>query len=186
MKSDLILHLDLDGVITDFDSEFKKISGGIGPDEYREKFGNAAKLKKDISFWTDMNWIEGGKEIVHFAFKHFNLVRILTSAGTGFKDKEEFEKVKKGKITWITSHIPNIDVKNIIVVPVANMKSRHSGPDRILVDDKDITIKQWDAKGGIGILHNHLNYKNTIQELEGYVELSQSKSTKLTEIIKSL
>jgi hypothetical protein len=185
MQSDLILHLDMDGVLTDFESAFKKIAGGVSPDEYKAKHGKKAEaelfLSKGMEFWRDATWLEGGKELVSFALSHFKLVRILSSAGSG-KDWAKFKEIQAGKIMWIQTNVPQIQKKNIIIVPFPNLKARHSGPGRVLVDDRDTTIKQWNMKGGIGILHHHFNWQATIKELESYA----GGPIKLKEIVESI
>ena len=170
MPNEIILHLDMDGVLTDFDEGFKKISGGLTPDEYRTKHGRGGEaslfLRDGGNFFAGLDWIAGGRDLLDFATSHFKLVRILSSAGTG-KDWEKFKEVQAGKLQWLATNAPQIQKKNIIIVPFANLKAaRHSGPDRILVDDKDTTIKNWNIRGGIGILHHHSNWQATIDDLQ--------------------
>jgi len=185
MSSELILHLDLDGVLTDFDSAFMKIAGGLTPDEYKAKHGRGTEssvfLNNGGDFFSNLDWIQGGKELLRFSLSHFKLVRILSSAGTG-KDWEKFKEVQAAKIGWLQKNAPQIEKKNIIIVPFANLKARHAGPNRILVDDKDTTIKQWLLKGGIGILHRHSDWTKTIETLQSYA----SGPIKLKEIVESL
>lgn len=182
----MICFLDMDGVITDFEAAFKLISGGITSDQYRKIHGGASgelvlsRAGKD--FWVNLDWIEGGKEVVDFALSHFKLVRILSSSGTGH-DNKRYKEVADGKLQWLSENIPQIQKKNIIIVPFANLKAaRHSGVGRILVDDKDSTIKNWNVKGGVGILHHHTSWKNTITELQSL----SSDPIKLKEIVDAL
>ena len=189
MKSRLILHLDMDGCLTDFDSHFRKFSGGISPEEYRVANGGrgaeSSLLKKlGQEFWEDLVWIHGGKELYDVAASHFEVVRILSSAGSG-KDWNQYKIVQRGKINWLEKNLPDIQKKNIIIVPFANLKSQHSGTDRILVDDKDTTITQWNLKGGVGILHKSSNYQKTLNRL---IELAMGDSGKMSlrEIVQSL
>lgn len=184
MKSKLILHLDMDRVITDFDKAFKEISGGLDVDEYKKVHGEGGfklVLKQGKSFWTDLDWVPGGKEVLDFAVKHYELVRILSSAGTG-RDWGSFKFVQAGKLEWAAKNMPQIEKKNIVIVPFSNAKSKHSGPDRILVDDKERTIKQWTDKGGIGILHHHSDWQATLDELRAYA----AEPMKLKEIVAAL
>jgi len=173
MPNEIILHLDMDGVLTDFDEGFKKISGGLNPDEYRTKHGRGGEaslfLRDGGNFFAGLDWIAGGKELLSFATSHFKLVRILSSARTG-KDWEKFKDVQAGKLKWLAANAPEIQKKNIIIVPFANLKAaRHSGPDRILVDDKDTTIASWRRYGGLGVLHRSIDYLKTIDELTLYI-----------------
>lgn len=181
----MICFLDMDGVLTDFDESFKQISGGLDMDQYKKVHGRSGfdlVLERGQPFWSDLDWIDGGKEIVDFAMKHYNPVCILSSAGTG-KDRIKFKEVREGKMAWITKHLPQIEKRNAIIVPFSTLKSRHAGPDRVLVDDTSSIIKQWVGKGGIGIRHDFLDWKKTISELELY---SGQSPLDLKEIVESL
>lgn len=184
-KSDLILHLDMDGVLTDFETAFKAISGGVPPAEYREKHGKKAEselfLDAGSQFWANERWQEGGPELLGFALQSFKTVRILSSAGTG-KDWKRFKQVALGKSQWLVKNAPMIPQQNILIVPFPNLKARHAGPDRILVDDRAATIEGWNKRGGIGILHHHSNWPKTVEELRAYA----AGPVKLKEIVESL
>jgi len=58
--------------------------------------------------------------------------------------------------------LPN-SYKNAYFYPRAQ-KQLFSGENRILIDDLPNTIEEWNAKGGIGILHT--SAANTIKELK--------------------
>ncbi len=183
MQNDYILHLDMDGVLTDFDTAFEAISGGVSSDEYKKQGKSPSKLylSHGANFWRNLNWIEGGREIVNFAFSHFKVVRILSSAGTG-KDWAKFKEVQAGKTDWLKQHVPQMEKKNIIIVPFHTLKARHAGPDRILVDDHDVNINGWVKAGGVGVLHNAENYQASLSTLQEYT----SGPIKLREIVAAL
>jgi hypothetical protein len=63
------------------------------------------------------------------------------------------------KITW-----PKI------FVPGKSLKQQYANPNSILIDDTPIVIEQWNAAGGIGILHT--DAISTIKELKKYIDLS--------------
>lgn len=167
----MMCFFDMDGVITDFDKAFRKISGGIDVDKYKETRGKESGfklvLKQGKDFWTDLEWIDGGKEILDFAVKHYEIVRVLSSAGTG-RDWASFKNVRDGKIEWAAKNMPQIKKKDIIIVPFSSMKSKFATPSSIIVDDKEKTIREWVGKNGIGILHHHSNWKNTLDKLQSY------------------
>jgi len=43
----------------------------------------------------------------------------------------------------------------VICVPRSASKQNHAGKNRILIDDLESNINEWEAKGGIGILHKN-------------------------------
>jgi 5'(3')-deoxyribonucleotidase len=176
----------MDGCLTDFDRQFRKFSGGLSPEEYKRRGEVETSLLKKVGqgFWSELEWIQGGRELYDVAVSHFEVVRILSSAGTG-KDVNQYKIVQRGKIEWLEKNIPSIEKRNIIIVPFASLKSRHSGTERILVDDKLSTINQWDLKGGIGLLHDAASYKKTLRKL---IDLATGDSGKISlkEIVQSL
>ena len=173
-NNDQILYLDMDGVIVDFDKAYSKLAGGkslqanslaIGEKPARDKF-----LKAGTKFWSEMEWIQGGKELISTAEKHFSNVWILSSAGT--INSKLAETVIQGKLEWLAKHIPSIPMSKVIVVLGRHRKKDYAVKNAILVDDMRDTIESWNVKGGNGILHDYRFYKNSIDALEC---LSQSK-----------
>ena len=189
MLSNLICHLDMDGVLSDFDAQFKSISGGQSAEDYRSVHGRKGEselfLSKGVPFWHTMPILSGGKEVFETAVSHFQVVRILSSAGTG-KDAERYKMVREGKILWLREHFPSIQPKNIIIVPFHTLKARHAGPDRILVDDHSDNILQWEKKDGIGILHDSRMFARTVGELINISSVDTGQPLKLKEIVDSL
>ena len=68
---------------------------------------------------------------------------------------------KTGKKAWVSDNLGK--VKGLILV-YAYKKPEYSGKNRILIDDRAQTIKEWRSKGGIGILHTSTS--DTIEKLK--------------------
>lgn len=185
MNDKIKLFFDLDGVVTDFDAAFRKISGGLSPEEYDQNYGRdkiyELYMGAGKDFWIGEDWIVGGKELINFGLKNFKFVYILSSAGTG-KQWNKFKSVKEGKLEWMVRNIPQIEKKNIIIVPSNTFKANYATSTSILVDDKTKNVVAWIKKGGIGILHQSDNWESTIRELQSYT----GRSIKLKEIVESI
>lgn len=154
----------MDGCLTDFDKNFKLFSKGkyVKTSQDREKVIDDGGSK----FWSSMEWIEGGKELVKFCLSKFPIVRILSSAGIG-NSTHRYPIVRRGKMEWVSKNIPQINEKSVIIVPNAALKSTlYSGKNNILVDDKKSTIISWNKRGGIGILHTSSEYNKSIEKLK--------------------
>ena len=88
------IYSDMDGVITDFDAQFKKLSGGISPSVYDKKEG----LEKfwgliddgGVGFWVGMPWMEDGKTYWDYIKKY---KPILLSSRS--KDKQNYSGENK-------------------------------------------------------------------------------------------
>jgi hypothetical protein len=149
-----------------------KFSQTYGEKATRNKF-----LDQDIEFWANLEWMYGGKELWEASSRLFGRVYILSSAGT--TDPNRAKSVIEGKKLWLKKNIPSLSDNRIFIVLGKHMKQQYASRDSILVDDMPVTIKQWDEKGGYGILHNSKHYEKTIEELEDL-----SKPLKLAELAK--
>lgn len=180
-NTEYVLYLDMDGVLVDFEGGYLKISSGLSLQEYANAYtiedARQRYLDEGASFWANLGWIHGGKELWDAASRLFERVCILSSAGT--TDEEKASIVAAGKREWLKNNIPSIPDNRIFIVPGKHRKQEYAAKDAILVDDVAATIKQWNANGGYGILHNSKNYKKTIEDLEDI-----SRPMKLSEIVK--
>lgn len=149
------IFLDMDGVIVDFDAgvrrrykadwwyptewkiPYKKL--GTTFDEFWYQMDNAA-------FWRDLPWTEDGKRIQALVepFKP----TILTASF--------LPKASAGKTEWLTREYPDTMKEGQRRVLIANgheAKASVAGPGKILIDDKNENIDEWEKAGGKGILY---------------------------------
>lgn len=145
---------DMDGVLCDFDSRFKQY-GGMSPKEYESKY-NGDKFwelitKIGYKFWSEMPWMIDGKKLWSYIEKYNP---ILLSAPSSHSSS------RYGKRLWVEHNIPN----HKLILSDRSKKQNYSKKNRILIDDRDDTISEWNLKGGIGILHT--NADDTIKQLK--------------------
>ena len=161
MKNLGYLYFDMDGVLCNFEKRANELLPGdsfnyIGDKEW--KVLNQAK-----GFWSDLEWIPGAKGMIE-KMKRYS-PRIL-SAYT----KSNPSVSQDGKMKWLAKNIPWIKKGNINLV-VRRDKKLHAMTDgkvNILIDDVGGNIKEWNAAGGIGILHTEVRITmNTLKRL-GY------------------
>jgi len=149
------IYSDMDGVITDFDSQFEKLSDGISPSEYEKKNGKKAFWKligdKGVSFWVGMPWMSDGLE-------YWNYIKQYSPILLSAPSKDESSKL--GKRLWVKNNIPGTK----LVLAYAQDKQKYAAPNHILIDDRLSNIEQWRSQGGIGILHT--SAANTIEQLK--------------------
>lgn len=161
---DRIVYLDLDGVLCDFDKGFYDITGKI-PDETpdSELWGDIDSYGK-AKFFSELDWMPGGKELWNFVINNFLKVKILSSLGKSDKiDKQ----TTQGKLIWLRHNIPTLQLDDIILVDNKHKKRHYSKSADIIIDDTPEVIEEWIRKGGIGIFHETV--KNTIAQLKQYV-----------------
>jgi hypothetical protein len=114
-------------------------------------------LSKGSSFWKNLEWELGGKELWNHIEKYNPIILSATA--------KEFpmEIPETGKRQWLQKNI-SIDVAdNAIIVNNKRFKQRYSGKNKILIDDEIININEWEEKGGIGI--HHTNTWKTVEIL---------------------
>jgi len=58
------------------------------------------------------------------------------------------------KQEWLAEHFPVL-THNFNIGPHAIDKQLHAKPGDVLIDDSHLNIPQWEAAGGIGILHRN-------------------------------
>jgi len=167
-NSELIVYLDMDGVLVDFDKGFSKLSNGLQLTEYAKQVGTQqarnSYLDAGSQFWEELEWIHGGKDVWNTASGLFERVCILSSTGTS--DPTKGQVVRDGKLKWLKTNIPVLSEAQIFIVPGKHKKQEFSNKHSILVDDIATTIQEWNSRGGYGILHQAERYKKTLEDLE--------------------
>lgn len=149
------LYLDMDGVVADFDEYAARTlglppSGGVYSQEVWQQLANNSRMYRDLvkTPYAD--------ELV------FQCSRIAKQAGL---DLRFLTAVPKGndvpwafydKVIWAQKNFPAIPV---MFGPFSKNKHSHCQPGDILIDDRTSNITEWQAAGGIGILHT--GYEST-------------------------
>jgi len=147
------IYCDMDGVLTDFDTQFKELSGGIAPKDYENKYGKDAFWslisQGGVGYWVGMPWMPNGKQLWEYISKYNPIILSAPS-----KENES----RLGKRLWVRN---NLKPKPKLILASAANKPNYSTRNKILIDDRADTISNWNAKGGIGIL-----FKSTAQVIE--------------------
>jgi hypothetical protein len=165
---------DMDGVLTAFEERFSAISGGLSPDEYDKKHGKLSFWKlietEGLSWWSDMEWIKGGKEIWDFINKDNDAIICSSPSRSPLSSK--------GKVIWIERELgikqesatrspknSRWDVDSRIILASQKYLFNQRYRNSILIDDTPKQINNWREKGGIAVLHKG-DAAETIAELK--------------------
>lgn len=154
-----MIYIDLDGVLADFNSKVREITGKY-PSELTTK-----ELWKQLqlvdNFYYSLDIIEGSKEFLDYILNYSNInVEILTALPSPSK---KLITSSNDKIMWVYDKIDPFIITNC----VSNWRMKTyfcRNNDDILIDDQEKNIVQWQEAGGIGILHN--NFEDTIRKLK--------------------
>lgn len=139
----ITLYLDMDGVLCNFDKEYRKYD----PEkEDRKKFRSAVI---DHKIFEKLEYMPDAKELLNHVSKLNGItIEILTSMGT--HDPFQANSAKYQKLTWLKEK--NIPYKANFVHSKGE-KAAYATTSSILIDDSIGCITPFNAKGGHGILH---------------------------------
>jgi phosphoglycolate phosphatase-like HAD superfamily hydrolase len=149
-----IIYCDMDGVLVDFEKGYYDLTGTStkqfpkGDNSFWQPISAAG-----AEFWANLPWMPDGKELWNYIKKY--KPNILSSPS-------QDPSSKVGKEAWLKMNLQG-GYKKAYFYSRAN-KQLFSDKNRILIDDLPNTINEWNAKGGIGILHT--SAANTIKELK--------------------
>ena len=154
---DYKIYLDMDGVLVDFDQQFKDLTG-MAPRDFEAKHGSKgfweAIETAGVGFWRGMKWMPGGEEL-------YNRVAKYDHALLSSPSRSETSKI--GKRLWRRDKTPNTK----LILSRSHLKKNYASPLSILIDDRESNIKQWEDAGGIGILYISPNQVNKALEKLG-------------------
>lgn len=144
-KSEYIIYLDMDGILTDFQKHFEdyfgiKIWHGQTHTPVKEVYN---KISSVPNWWASMPWMKYGKELLNLSNELCDNVELLTTPA------ETVETCEEDKLTWVKREIPfNIKVN------FSSSKEDYANPKSILVDDTEKNIEKFIEKKGIGLYYN--------------------------------
>ena len=146
--------VDMDGVLANFQHHFDNTidHGGLDRNSFDDYEHKITGIK---DWWLKMPILGDAKELVNYLHKAGVDIHVLSAAPEWQIDG------KKQKTAWINKHF-DIKAKNIHIVRRVEKKDYAKKGD-ILIDDYKRNIKEWEAAGGIGILHTKT--KHTLDEL---------------------
>jgi hypothetical protein len=152
-ETEYTIYCDMDSVLVDFDLGYQELTGmntqqadANGVEAFWEPL-----TKAGAKFWITLQWMPDGKQLWDY-IKKYN--PILLSAPS----REESSKL--GKRVWVKRELPGVK----LILKYAPQKQEYASPTSILIDDRQKNIDQWEAAGGIGILHT--STPNTIEQLK--------------------
>ena len=145
MRENYKIYCDMDGVLVDFNKQFRNISDGINPNDYEKMYGKTRFWDlihaEGVEFWSEMSWMLGGKDLWEF-------IKDPTTELLSAPSVREESRI--GKTKWVENNIPDV----ILNLEYARDKKKFAAPNHILIDDHPKNISDWVEAGGIGILHH--------------------------------
>ena len=157
------IYCDMDQVLADFLGGAETALGASYTDKsywMRDDTGDKKKelSKKAPNLFKNLNWMPDGKKLWNFIQKHEP--RILSAFPSWNKN------AKRDKASWVNRHLGvSADKVHLVKRPEKRQYAvSKKGQPNILIDDHPKNIKEWQAAGGIGILHRSAS--ETIKKLK--------------------
>lgn len=170
------IHLDIDGVIADFDGYIKKVTGktcdelnaGCSMQAHTndDRTDPVFKVMKEhinnneLFYELDPIDIDRWKEVVRVVRERGFKVELLSAAPS----QGLLEKSRDQKLRWVKKH--GIEVDGVIILPSASLKKNYARSTTLLIDDYEKNIKGYARAGGLSI--HHKTFEQTISRLEFY------------------
>lgn len=157
------LYLDMDGVVADFDEYAMRTlgvppSGGIYTDDIWKQLAANPRIYRELKKtpYADA-LVEYSRQFCKSNYQWE--LKFLTAVPKGNDVPWAFYD----KMTWALFFFPDIPV---MFGPFSKDKHRHCQPGDILIDDRRSNIEEWQAAGGMGILHT--SFENTKDHLDAW------------------
>ena len=149
---DYKIYCDMDGVLADFESGYEKLTGIDLRGEFQkgDDFWDPIS-KAGVGFWAGLKWMPDGQKL-------WDYIKPYKPDLLSAPSREESSRI--GKAVWVKHKLPGTK----LILRYAKQKQELANPESILIDDRQVNIDQWEAAGGIGILHTSTD--NTISQLK--------------------
>ena len=141
------IFVDMDGVLADFFTEWKKLIGQ-GWRDITDIKPALQKIRDTENFWLDLPMTANAQNLLNLIKDVRGEYNILSSPLPDDPNSEPH------KHEWIKKHLgffPPADV--IITHDKAKYATQADGTPNILIDDYGVNIGKWEAAGGIGFKH---------------------------------
>lgn len=112
-------------------------------------------------FWSGMDWMPGGKELMKFVMSTGINVEVLTAGSSS-----NLGPTSDGKQKWLkTNGLGNLKFN---IVQKGTEKFEYADPSSLLIDDMTPNVKLFIESGGQGIVHTDTN--NTIKQIQSIIK----------------
>lgn len=147
----------MDGVLTNFKDYYNNLFHG----QTDKKFWNKNwKVFTSERHFTKLDWHEGAHELVSYVKSTGIPYEILSSSG----GPDYYDDIVEHKTEWLKERGFDCPIN---IVAGKKFKKHYATPSRMLIDDTESVIEEFNGAGGKGILH--ISTPNTIMIMEKHI-----------------
>ena len=168
MKYELVL--DCDGVVADYEGEYRRLTGADPSEKGKLK---AMRFRQMPHFYRNLPLLPDAMKLWAYA-KPLNPVFLTAMSNFQMTSREDKEQ-------WLHQHF-GVSGKQVIIVAYPHDKYKHAAPNKILVDDNAKNCDEWVRAGGIAIHHKSVD--DTIRRLK--VLYGHSEATHVVETFQAI
>ncbi len=159
MTDKRIIYCDMDGVLCDFFSAVQQLTDQ--PVNSLSVSMMWSLTREQVNFWENLRWVSGGPQL----WKVVDYYGAHILSALPYSDPSS----DPGKREWLRNNIQLTDSSRIHLVTRRNAKQDYAmtnGVSNILIDDYKKNTDEWQAAGGIAILHT--SAETSLQELHQF------------------
>jgi hypothetical protein len=161
----LMIYIDMDGVVANFDKRFREMFGcSIEDMTDKPVFADFWARRCANEFFTHLDAIPEGIEMVDEIYSLGLPCAFLTSTGGGF----HHYGIARQKSTWLARHFSNA-IPVIFCTGTAS-KAAFAGLRSLLIDDREKVLTAFIGAGGSGVLFTPDRYSEIVQEVVAFEE----------------
>lgn len=147
------LFVDLDGVLADYEGEYRRLTGGDPSEKGKQK---AQRFKAHPHFYRHLPLLSDAMKLWNYV-KQFN--PSILSAASNYVPAS-----RQDKYDWVAEHL-GLRGPKVIVVDYPNHKQKYcKGKHSVLIDDNTKNCSEWINAGGTAIIHK--SAESTIHKLK--------------------
>ena len=160
------IYVDMDGVLADFFSSWKKITGKDWRDIKGDDLQPALQaIRDDDNFWLDLPLTSNAKKLLGIIKQVKGSYKILSAPLAGDK------KAEPHKREWVAKNLDFFPPTEVIITKdKAKYATNPDGTPNILIDDYGVNIAAWESAGGIGFKHKDHKFERTAKKLKAEIE----------------
>lgn len=167
------IYIDLDGVLADFFSEWKNITGK----NWWELDNNLLaiqKIRDEKNFWLNLPLLKNSLKLLKILKDNNQSYLILSSP------LQNDQKCIDQKKQWVKKMLTFYPPEKVIISSEKEKYAKDNlGIPNLLIDDFGYNINKWEKNGGIGIKHKDYKFMRTKERLLKLINIKYQHTQRL-------